>query len=759
MTRTTVLQLLHTNVSDLVPRGRRLADPVWRQRHRSMVVLIVAHAVGFAVYGAMTNAGAPAIAFQAGPPAAAAALAVAPWLRRSWRSFAAVLGLLSSSALLLQATNGRTDSHFHFFVMIAIIALYQQWSTFGLAFGFVLLHHAVIGVLAPDVVFDTPAAQQRPLLWTAVHGGYILAACAASMVAWRLIEKERERAERVLDSTAEGVYEVDTDGRITFANSAVGRILGCDEERLLGRDHHDALSHDAGEPGAEDRSVCMACAVTTKISGRSAKSTFRRHDGAAFPVECTGHPVVEKGRQIGSVMTFRDRTTQAMLTRQALYDDLTGLANRSLLLEHLEHALARIDRNRTALAILFCDLDEFKPVNDTFGHAAGDELLMVVSGRLQEAVRAHDTVARFGGDEFVALCTDLASERDALTIAERFLEALREPIVVSGQQVQISASVGLTVTTNPSSAPELLLGEADAAMYRAKEKGRNRVEVFDEELRARATKRLQLEDELRTAIAQGELRVHYQPKVSLISGALAGVEALVRWQHPELGLVRPAEFLAVAEESGLIVPLGQYVLEESCRQLARWRTRGGVWERCTLSVNLSCQQLAHTDLVETVRAALHATGVPGERLCLEVSEQVLMDDAPLTIDTLRSLKRLGVTLAVDDFGTGFSSLSYLTNAPIDVLKVDRSLVSTLHQAKESWSVVAAALGLSRCLGLSAVAEGVEQTDQADALRDLGCEHAQGYHFAAPQSAAALEALLDTETGCLAAISGLKIEHG
>jgi diguanylate cyclase (GGDEF)-like protein len=405
-----------------------------------------------------------------------------------------------------------------------------------------------------------------------------------------------------------------------------------------------------------------------------------------------------------------------------------------LFVEFLTLALARRHRKHTSAAVLFLDLDRFKVVNDSLGHDAGDELMIKLGMRLCAAVRPADTVARFGGDEFTVLCDDLSSDdarRQAIDVAERLLEVIEAPIQLNGEDQHLSASIGIAIA-GPGDTPETLLRDADAAMYQAKDRGKGRWELFDEEMRSSARMRLETENALHRALERDELRIYYQPIVELVGTTCSGAEALVRWQHPDRGLVAPDAFIDLAEETGLIVPIGAWVLEEACRQLMEWRDAGLVSPTFTMAVNLSARQLAQADLVERVAAALERTGAPPELVCLEITESVLM--AETTIDAIDALRALGVRLSIDDFGTGYSSLGYLRRFPVDSVKVDRSFVDGLGTESEDSAIVAAVVGLGHALGLSVVAEGVETELQLAELGALGCDRAQGFWFARPQPA-------------------------
>jgi diguanylate cyclase (GGDEF)-like protein len=436
----------------------------------------------------------------------------------------------------------------------------------------------------------------------------------------------------------------------------------------------------------------------------------------------------------------RQKLAEEALAHQALHDGLTGLPNRSLLLDRLAQALARLERSKSTLGLLFIDIDRFKLVNDSLGHVAGDQMLLAMAERLGRTLRIGDTLARFGGDEFVVLCEGLTGELEALGMADRIGEVMAQPLSWGGGELIMTVSTGIATASASHISAESLLRDADAAMYRAKESGRARSAVFAESMRARAIGRLNTEASLRTAISDGELVVHYQPVVDLPSQQLAGVEALVRWEHPDRGLLGPDQFIDVAEDTGLIVPLGAWVLREAVRQARTWQQRPGL-SGLQVSVNLSARQITQVDLVDLVADVLDRSGLAPGTLCLEMTESVLMGDAPAAAKILASLKELGVGLSVDDFGTGYSSLSYLKRFPVDELKIDRSFVSGLGEDPEDSAIVRAVVRLATALNLTAVAEGVETTLQLDRLIDLGCARAQGYLFARPGTATDLAPIL------------------
>jgi diguanylate cyclase (GGDEF)-like protein/PAS domain S-box-containing protein len=429
------------------------------------------------------------------------------------------------------------------------------------------------------------------------------------------------------------------------------------------------------------------------------------------------------------------------LAHQSMHDPLTGLPNRLLFLDRLSLAIARCRRMHREVAVLFIDLDRFKNVNDSVGHDAGDELLIAVARRLESVLRPGDTVARFGGDEFTILCDDLttATSRDrAIEIAQRLLDAVSQPFVVGGTRTFIGASIGIALATGEER-PEELLRDADAAMYHAKESGRGRVEVFDETMRARAVVRHATENDLHRALEHGELLLFFQPVVSLRDARCVGAEALVRWQHPERGLMPPDDFVPLAEETGLVVELGTWVLEAAVQEAARFQHDRAV--PFLVSVNLSARQLAQPGLEEHLAAILGRFDLEPSNLCLEITESVLMEDAEAVIGVVERVRALGVKLSIDDFGTGYSSLGYLKRFPVDIVKIDRAFVDGLGTDPGDMAIVTAVIGLAHALGLTVVAEGVESEDQIAELVGLGCDEAQGYYFAPPQPAADLRALI------------------
>jgi diguanylate cyclase (GGDEF)-like protein len=466
--------------------------------------------------------------------------------------------------------------------------------------------------------------------------------------------------------------------------------------------------------------------------------------GAEFPVEVTLWSTREEGSVAvhGFVRDISERKSfEGQLARQAVHDRLTGLPNRVLLRDRLEHALARAERQGSSLAVLFLDLDRFKLVNDSLGHDGGDQLLVEVAGRLSAAIRQGDTLARMGGDEYAILCEDIETADDAVGVAQAVVRALEAPFVVRGTDIPVSMSVGVAVAAGGEHDADLLLRDADVAMYGAKQRGRGHYQLFSQEMRAGASDRLSVENDLRRGIGDDQLRLFYQPIVRIDRGEIAGFEALVRWDHPRRGLLGPGQFIPTAEESGLIVPLGRSVLRQACLQAVTWQRGPAGGRPLTMSVNVSAKQLAHPGWAEEVAEALDQTGLEPRRLALEITESVLMDDPEATAARLEALRRLGVRIAIDDFGTGYSSLGYLRRLPVDVLKIDKTFIDGVAEGPHESALARAVIKLASTLKLEAVAEGVSNAAQVLALRRLRCPFGQGFHFARPQPAEGVAELL------------------
>lgn len=428
-----------------------------------------------------------------------------------------------------------------------------------------------------------------------------------------------------------------------------------------------------------------------------------------------------------------------------MHDDLTNLPNRTLFIERVEQALQTAKRCKDySFAVLFIDLDRFKLINDSLGHTMGDRLLVAISQVFQQCLRPVDTIARLGGDEFTILLDGIKNINDATRVAQRLQEELSSAFEVENYQVHTSASIGIVFSSTHYQQAADLLRDADIAMYRAKEQGKARHTIFDSAMYEQTRELLQIESDLRLALERQEFCLHYQPIVSLVTGKLAGFEALVRWMHPQQGLISPVKFIPVAEDTGLIVPLGEWVLREACRQMQAWQTKFPAFAALNISVNLASSQLKESNLINQIKQILVDTGLDGSCLKLELTESMLMDDLQKTIDTLLQLKAIDIKLSIDDFGTGYSSLSYLHRFPIDTLKIDRSFINKIGSNPEECAVVKTIITLAHTLGMDAVAEGVETSEQSSNLQAWGCEFGQGYFFAKPLNCSAVEAMLSSK---------------
>ncbi|MCU1427961.1 MAG: hypothetical protein JWL83_1961 [Actinomycetia bacterium] len=558
------------------------------------------------------------------------------------------------------------------------------------------------------------------------------------------LEEVEIRFRQVFEHSPIGIALATPQGRFIKVNPAFTEMLGRSADELSTMTHAEVTHPDDRAKSAELHARLSA----GELDDFRSEKRFLRSDGSTIWVRVSVTAVCNaKGVPLYSIGHIEDIThrkeIEQRLSYDATHDALTGLPLRTLVLDHLDLALTSAKRHGTNVAVLFIDLDRFKRVNDSLGHAAGDDLLKEVAQRLRSAVRSVDTPGRFGGDEFAVVCPDLDDVQDVVVIAERIRELFERPVELRGVQVFVGASIGIAVADLSDDADadgELLLRQADTAAYRAKERGRNRYEIFDEELRASVAKRLETESGLRRAFEHDELRLLYQPVVAIESGDIVGFEALVRWER-DGELVAPIEFLGVAEETGLIVPLGEIVLDKACRQLAAWKRALPASRVPRLSVNLSARQLTQPELVGLVRRCLEDNGLEPGLLCLEITETVLMQDTPQVIATIRELRELGVDLAIDDFGTGYSSLSYLRRLPVSAVKIDRSFIMELGADNEGSTIVASVISLAHALGMEIIAEGVETIEHVAALLSLGCDHAQGFYFSRPVLPDAALALL------------------
>ncbi|WP_198650257.1 EAL domain-containing response regulator [Oceanimonas marisflavi] len=568
----------------------------------------------------------------------------------------------------------------------------------------------------------------------------------------------RGHQELLLKSTAEGILSLDPEGRITFANPAAKRLLGYRKEELIGAHFSQIQCTDEPPAPFEHSELHLACKARRNL--QDDQQWFRRQNGDRFPVELTASPISDQGPDCpGMVLVFQDiserKQTEQKLAYLAQYDPLTGLANRGMFLKLLQQAIARSDRHHHSLALLFLDLDRFKQVNDTLGHEAGDQLLQQAAHRLQSRIRDGDTISRLGGDEFTVILEEIGEDREPAIVARKLINALSEPFVVKGNEVFIGTSVGIALYPSSADSAPALLKCADMAMYQAKANGRNNFQFFTSQMQHKVTQTLDLENRLRHALARGELSLHYQPQVDIASGRIIGLEALLRW-HPEgLDPVPPDVFIAITEETGLIVPIGEWVLYQACSQLRRWHQAGLLSEEVSISVNLSVRQLENKSLLTTLRRILEETGIKPSQLELEITESAVMKDPDVAVSVLQTINQMGIQVSLDDFGTGYSSLSYLKMLPLDVLKIDRSFVQDIGGDPSHEAILQAIVALSKNLNLRVVAEGVETEAQLAFLRQLHCHSIQGYFISRPKPAGEIESLLRAaENGRLLELSAV-----
>jgi diguanylate cyclase (GGDEF)-like protein len=553
----------------------------------------------------------------------------------------------------------------------------------------------------------------------------------ATLSVVRSTQRPREKADgetdqqllldTVLNNMSQGVLMFDPETRMVFCNQRYIEMYGlspdvvkpgCTLRDLL--DHRTAVGTFAGDPDAY-----IAKVMGDVGEGRTAHDIVRSGDGRVFSI--VNKPVAGGGWLATHEDITERQRAEERIAHMARHDALTDLPNRALLRERLEYELKRVKRG-DCLAVLCLDLDHFKSVNDTLGHPIGDELLKVVSERLRKCTREHDTIARLGGDEFAIIMTAMQQPSDAAALSRRVRDAITKPYDLDGHQIVADISIGISVAPTDANEPDQLLKNADMALYGAKADGRGAYRFFEPEMDARMQQRRELEMDLRKALANGEFQLYYQPLVDLQNNDITGFEALLRWHHPVRGLISPAQFIPIAEETGLIIPLGEWVLRRACEETAKWP--GDV----KVAVNLSPAQLKSRNLVQVVMSALAESGMPATRLQLEITESVLMQNTFATLATLHQLRALGVQIAMDDFGTGYSSLSYLRSFPFDKIKIDRSFVEDLSNGAEPLAIVRAIASLAKSLSMISTAEGVETQQQFEKLQSVGCTEMQGYIF-------------------------------
>jgi diguanylate cyclase (GGDEF)-like protein/PAS domain S-box-containing protein len=567
--------------------------------------------------------------------------------------------------------------------------------------------------------------------------------------------KESEALHRfIVNSSPDMVYMLDRNGCFTFLNDRVESLLGFSKDELLGKHYSELVDDDhidlARNVFNERRTGSRAASnVELRLKSRLARRGPRLFHVQSVWMELTAMGVYSDNNErtrdnfLGTYGTARDiserKEAEEVINFQAYHDLLTNLPNRALLRDRLSLAITQARRNKRKLGVMFLDLDRFKLVNDTLGHSMGDRLLKAVANRLQSCLRGGDTLSRFGGDEFTLLLPEVRTRDDVVVIAEKILDRLSGPFVIDGHELFVGASIGIALYPEAGDSEEALIQNSDIAMYHVKGRGKNGYQFFSEEMNHQFSTRLSLERELRNGLAQDELSVYYQPQVSLESGCIVGVEALVRWRHPLRGLVEPGEFLGMAEETGLITQIDEYVQQKAFADVVSWQ-QGGLGD-IRVSVNLSALQLEQDNFVERFVANLTAAGLDAKSVKLEITENILMQDMEVVIPKLKELRKLGVRIAIDDFGTGYSSLSYLQQFPINTLKIDRSFVGDIRADASDASIINAIVAMARGLQLDLIAEGVENRTQLNYLHSQGCSEVQGYIFSPAVPAEQVKALL------------------
>ncbi|MGD1807528.1 putative bifunctional diguanylate cyclase/phosphodiesterase [Dapis sp. BLCC M126] len=562
-------------------------------------------------------------------------------------------------------------------------------------------------------------------------------------------EKGKEISEArfrgIVDNAEDAIISIDQNHRIILFNQGAEKIFGYDVQEVLGKPMNILLAQHLAQVHTGHIEQFSHSEVQAQVMTKRPRVFGCRKDGSEFPAEVSIAKLKINDEVIYTAI-LRDVTErlrmQEKLEYDASHDSLTNLPNREIFMNCLERAISQTKRNKEYLfALLFLDLDDFKNINDSLGHLAGDELLVTFAHRLQILLRAGDTLARLGGDEFTILLEPIKDIEDALKVAERIHAQLLAPFILNNQEVFINTSIGITLSKDKYNKPEEILRDADTAMYRSKKLGKGGCMIFDEQMHHLAVNRLQLETELRKALERQEFRLYYQPIFSLTTNKILGFEALIRWQHPQKGFISPSKFIPLAEETGLIIPIGLWVLEEACRQLSIWHQKFPHQNSLTASVNISSRQIRDSTIIEEIDRIIRETNIPAQSLKQELTESILMENMTIATNFLKELRLRDIDVCLDDFGTGYSSLSYLHLFPVNVLKIDQSFVSQIQPNDEKIAIIRSIVNLAHDLDMDIIAEGIETKYQLEKLKELGCEKGQGYLFSKPLEAQALEALL------------------
>ena len=546
----------------------------------------------------------------------------------------------------------------------------------------------------------------------------------------KALRQSEEKYRTILESIQEGYFEVDLDGNFTFCNDSMSRLTGHSKEDLIGMNHKQLTNEET----AKEVFQAFIDVYNTEEPSKGFDWQIIKKNGVEGYIEASvtlqkdssGKPTGFKG-MIRDI-TERKRTEQ-QINYMATHDALTGLPNRLMFSQLLNHAIRSAQRHGKQLAVLFVDLDRFKVINDSLGHEAGDRLLKEMARRFKRSLRAVDVVGRLGGDEFIILTEEVDELSQIANVAHKILTTTIQPMVLQGEECRVTASIGISIYPGDGTDEQTLIKNADIAMYFAKEEGKNNYQFYSKDIQSQSNKRFSIETNLRRALERNELSLEYQAKVDFKTGMITGVEALLRWKNPSIGLITPTQFIPVAEETGLIVPIGRWVMKTACAQNVAWQ-RQGLPSVC-MSVNLSLRQIMDDKLLEDIKAALDESGMASNLLELEITESMVMHNPPRLIELLTNIKKLGVRLAIDDFGTGYSSLAQIQHFPIDTLKVDRSFIRNLPKNSEDGAITEAIIAMGKTLSLTVVAEGVETQEQKDFLRDLICDEMQGFYFSKP----------------------------